>query len=198
MILAIVLSALVLIGWSLVSDRLLPTANPPVVKVENAKAKPLPQPGADPAADTPQAIRSRAVVMRETPRVLVDTPSLKGSINLKGARFDDLVLVRQLETIAKESPPVRLLSPAGAPGAYFAGFGWTGEGVAAPDANSIWTASAPTLTPGKPVTLSWSNATGQRFELIIAVDSDYLFTVDQRVTNTGAGAIAVKPYGLVS
>ena len=44
MILAIVLSALVLIGWSLVSDRLLPTANPPVVKVEDGKAKPLPQP----------------------------------------------------------------------------------------------------------------------------------------------------------
>ena len=161
MILAIVLSALVLIGWSLVSDRLLPTASPPTVKVENGKAKPLPQPSADPAADTPQAMRGRAVVMRETPRVTIDTPSLQGSINLKGARFDDLVLVRQRETIAKNSPPVRLLSPAGAPGAYFAGFGWTGEGVAAPDANSVWTASAPTLTPGKPVTLSWSNATGQ-------------------------------------
>src|SRR3990170_163516 len=198
MILAIVLSALVLIGWSLVSDRLLPTANPPAVKVEDGKAVPLPQPQASPAADTPQANRSRAVVMRETPRVIVDTPSLKGSINLKGARFDDLVLVRQRETIAKDSPPVRLLSPAGAPGAYFAGFGWTGEGVAAPDANSVWTASAPTLTPGKPITLSWANSTGQRFELIVAVDDGYLFTVNQRVTNTGTGAVALRAYGLVS
>ena len=198
MILAIVLSALVLIGWSLVSDRLLPTANPPAVKVEDGKSVPLPQPQASPAADTPQANRSRAVVMRESPRVTIDTPSLKGSINLRGARFDDLVLVRQLETIAKNSPPVRLLSPAGAPGAYFAGFGWTGEGVAAPDANSVWTASAPTLTPGKPVTLSWSNATGQTFQLIVSVDSDYLFTVNQRVSNAGSGAIAVRAYGLVS
>ena len=95
-----------------------------------ARPSPCPSHSADPAADTPQAMRGRAVVMRETPRVIVDTPSLKGSINLKGARFDDLVLVRQHETIAKDSPPVRLLSPAGAPGAYFAGFGWTGEGVA--------------------------------------------------------------------
>src|SRR5215210_4585048 len=148
MILAIVLSALVLIGWSLVSDRLLPTANPPVVKVENGKAKPLPQPQASPAVETPQANRSRAVVMRESPRLVIDTPSLKGSINLKGARFDDLVLVRQLQTIAKDSPPVRLLSPAGAPGAYFAGFGWTGEGVATPGPDTVWTASASVLTPG--------------------------------------------------
>ena len=62
---------------------------------------------------------------------------------MKGARFDDLVLVRQREGVAKESPPVRLLSPAGAKGAYFAGFGWTGQGVATPDANTLWTASAP-------------------------------------------------------
>src|SRR5688572_29943816 len=198
MILAIVLSALVLIGWSLVSDRLLPTANPPVVKVENAKAKPLQQPGADPAADTPQAMRGRAVVMRETPRVIVDTPSLKGSINLKGARFGDLVLVRERETIAKDSPPVRLLSPAGAKDSYFAQFGWAGQGVAAPDANSLWTASAPVLTSGKPVTLSWTNPTGQRFELIVSVDDGYLFTVKQRVANMSAGAVGLRAYGLAS
>jgi YidC/Oxa1 family membrane protein insertase len=198
MILAIVLSALVLIGWSLVSDRLLPTAGPQTVKVENGKAKPLPQPTASPAVNTPQANRARAVVLRETPRVTINTPSLVGSINLKGARFDDLDLVRQRETIDKNSPPVRLLSPAGAPGAYFADFGWTGEGVATPDANSLWTASSPTLTPGKPVTLSWANATGQTFEVIVSVDDGYLFTVRQRVANSGSGAVALRSYGLVS
>ena len=48
--LAIVLSALVLLGWSLVSDRLLPTAGPQMVKVENGKAKPIPQPAGIAAA----------------------------------------------------------------------------------------------------------------------------------------------------
>ena len=198
MILAIVLSALVLIGWSLVSDRLLPTAGPQTVRVENGKAKPLPQANVGPVADSPQAMRGRAVVIGETPRVRIATPSLNGSINLKGARFDDLVLVRQRETIATDSPPVRLLSPAGAPGSYFAGFGWTGEGVAAPDANTMWTASAPTVTPGKPVTLSWANTTGQTFELIVAVDDGYLFTVNQRVINAGTGPVVLRSYGLVS
>jgi YidC/Oxa1 family membrane protein insertase len=198
MILAIVLSALVLIGWSLLSDRLLPTAGPQTQRVEEGRVRPVPQPQASPAADTPRAVRDRATVLREAPRVRIDTPSLKGSINLKGARFDDLVLVHQRETIDPKSPAVRLLSPAGAPAAYFAGFGWTGQGVAVPDANTVWSASAPALTPGRPVTLSWTNLTGQRFELIVAVDRDYLFTIRQRVVNPTAGAIGVRPYGLVS
>jgi len=198
MLLAIVLSALVLIGWSFLSDRVLPTAGPQTQRVENGKVRPVPQPQADPAADAPKAIRARAVVLGETPRLRIDTPMLEGSINLKGARFDDLVLVTQRETIAKDSPPVRLLSPAGAPDSYFTQFGWTGEGIAAPDANSVWTASAPVLTPGKPVTLSWTNPTGQRYELIVSVDDGYLFTVRQRVVNGGGGAVALRSYGLAS
>jgi YidC/Oxa1 family membrane protein insertase len=91
-----------------------------------------------------------------------------------------------------------LLSPVGAKGSYFGQFGWSGQGVAVPDADTLWTASAPTLTPGKPVTLSWTNPTGQTFEQIIAVDEGYLFTVKQRVANLSKGSIALRSYGLVS
>jgi YidC/Oxa1 family membrane protein insertase len=198
MLLAVVLSALVLIGWSLLSDRIFPTAGPQTVEIDRGKAKPIAQPPVVPGANAPQAIRARAVVLGESPRVRIATPSLAGSINLKGARFDDLVLVRQREAISPTSPAVRLLSPAGTTGAYFASFGWTGQGVAAPDANALWTASAPMLVPGKPVTLSWSNPTGQRFELIVAVDDGYLFSVTQRVVNLGTAPVAVTPFGLVS
>jgi YidC/Oxa1 family membrane protein insertase len=198
MILAVVLSALVLLGWSLVSDRLLPTAGPQTVKVENGQAKPIPQPEAGPAPDRPQAIKSRASVLASTPRVRIETPSLQGSINLKGARIDDLVLVRERTTIDKKSAPVRLLSPAGAPNGYFASFGWTGEGVQAPPADAVWTPSTPVLTPGRPVTLTWTSPTGQRFEQTIGVDDDYLFTVKQRIVNAGANTIVVRPYGLIS
>jgi YidC/Oxa1 family membrane protein insertase len=198
MILAVVLSALVLLGWSLVSDRLLPTAGPQTVRVEDGKAKPIPQPQADPAADRPQAMRSRGIVLASTPRVRIETPSLEGSINLTGARIDDLVLLRERQSIDKTSPPVRLLSPPGAPGGYFASFGWTGEGVEAPPADAVWKTSAAVLSPGRPVTLSWTNPSGQRFEQTIGVDTDYLFTVRQRVANAGANAIAVRPYGLIS
>jgi YidC/Oxa1 family membrane protein insertase len=197
LILAVVLSALVLLGWSLLSERFVPS-NPPPVKVEDGKVKPIAQPEAGPVAQTPTTMRNRAVVLRETPRVQIQTPSLQGSINLQGGRIDDLVLLRERQGIAKDSPPVRLLSPAGAPQAYFASFGWSGQGVQAPPADARWTASAPVLSPGRPVTLSWTNPTGQRFEMIYSVDENYLFTVKQRVANPTGQAVAVRPYGLVS
>ena len=197
LILAIVLSAFVLLGWSFLSETFIPAQQPPP-KVENGKVVPTPQPQADPTADRPQALRARAQVLAETPRVKIQTPSLQGSINLRGARIDDLVLLDEREGIAKNSPPVRLLSPGGAPGAYFASFGWTGQGVEAPPAEAVWTASAPVLVPGRPVTLSWTNPTGQRFEIVVSVDENYLFTVQQRVSNPTANAISVRPFGLIS
>ncbi|MEA3031769.1 MAG: YidC/Oxa1 family rane protein insertase [Sphingomonadales bacterium] len=198
MILAVALSALVLLGWTLLSERYFPTANPPVTKIENGRQVPTPQPQASPTVNTPRAVRDRAIVMRESPRVAIRTPRLAGSINLRGARVDDLVLTTERETIAHDSPPVRLFSPAGAPGAYFAGFGWTGTGVAAPGPDTIWQASGTQLTPATPVTLSWNNGQGQIFEILLAVDDAYLFTVEQRMINHGAGAVAVRPFSLVS
>jgi YidC/Oxa1 family membrane protein insertase len=198
MILAIVLSALVLFGWSALSDRFFPTANPPVTKIADGKQVVLPNPAADPAADSPAAIRDRAIVLRETPRVRIDTPMLAGSLNLRGARIDDLVLKAHRQTIAADSPPIRLLSPAGAAQAYFANFGWTADGVAVPGPDTVWQADADTLTPARPLTLRWDNGQGQRFEIVIAVDADYMFTITQRVANAGQGAIAARPFALIA
>jgi YidC/Oxa1 family membrane protein insertase len=198
LILAIVLSAVVLLGWSLLSEQFFPTSTPQTQKVENGKVEPAPQAQAGPAAPAEQRIRPRQLVLAESPRVQIRTPSLSGSINLTGARIDDLVLLKETQTSAKDSPPVRLLSPAGAPDAYFASFGWTGQGVEVPGADTRWTASAPVLRPGQPVTLSWSNSSGQTFQIVLGVDNNYLFTAQQRVVNSGAGPVAVRPYGLIN
>src|SRR5204862_7774547 len=117
-----------------------------------------------PASSTPAALRSRAQVLGSTPRVRIETPSLQGSINLKGAQIDDLLLVNQKQTIAKDSPPVRLFSPIGAPGAYIAQFGWTAQGAAAPDLNTVWTADGSSLSPGHPVTLNTQLPDGMRYQ----------------------------------
>jgi YidC/Oxa1 family membrane protein insertase len=197
-ILAVVLSALVLIGWTFVSERWIPTANPPATRTVNGKQVPLPKPQASPSANTPAVMRDRAVVLRESPRVAIATPRLSGSIDLRGARLDDLLLTQHREGIAANSPPIRLLSPGGAPEAYFASFGWTGEGVQLPGPDTVWTASGTRLTPTTPVTLSWTNPQGLTFQIGLAVDDAYLFTIDQRVANAGAGAVAVRPWALVS
>jgi len=198
MILAVVLSALVLIGWGFATEYFFPAANPPTTKVERGREVAQPQPQAGPADTGPVATRDRQAVIAETPRVAIATPRLRGSINLKGARIDDLVLTTERETIAPNSPPVRLFSPSGAQGAYFAAFGWSDQGLNAPGPDTLWTASGDRLTPTTPVTLSWDNGQGQVFEIRLSVDENYLFTVDQRVINRAGAPVAVHPFALVN
>ena len=199
LILAVVLSALVLLGWSWAANKYFPTANPPSTKVEGGKQQPVPQPQAQPSApSTPKATQSVSAALASGPRVAIRTPSLSGSINLKGAQIDDLLLLNQRQTIAKDSPPVRLLSPLGAPGAYIASFGWTAQGAQAPALDALWTSDSQQLTPGRPVTLTTQTADGTRWQIKIAVDEGYLFTISQSVTNASGQPLNVRPIGLVS
>jgi YidC/Oxa1 family membrane protein insertase len=194
LILAVVLSALVLIGWTWAANRYFPTANPPSSKVEAGKQQPLPQPGAQPAGPaTAKPVQSVSAALSGSPRVRIQTPSLAGSINLKGAQIDDLVLLNQRQTIAKDSPPVRLLSPLGTPGAYIATFGWTAQGGQAPALDAVWTADQPQLSPGQPVSLTTQTPDGTRYQIKIAVDDGYLFTVQQSVTNASSHPLSVRP-----
>src|SRR3546814_7867839 len=95
----------------------------------------------------------------------------------------DLILKDYNQTVAKDSAPIRLLSPSGAPDAYFASFGWQAQGLNPPGPDTIWQASGDKLTPATPVTLSAANDRGQRFQIRIAVDQDFMFTVQQTVAN---------------
>jgi len=208
LVLALLLSALVLFGWALVSDKIFPTATQPSTEIVKGKQVALPphpaQPSPTPVAPAPNAPAANAVVrplgqvLAQSPRVKIETPLLSGSIDLKGARIDDLLLTTQRQTVAKDSPPVRLFAPEGAPDAYYAGFGWTGRGLALPDQNTMWTASGDVLAPGKPVTLSWANGRGQAFAIRLSVDKGYLFSVTQTVTNGPGGPIAVQPFSYVT
>ncbi len=198
MIVALVLSALVLFGWSLVSDRIMPTANQPAVEYRDGKPVALPGPGISPTADAPAALRDRAQVLTETPRVRIATPAVEGSLNLVGARIDDLVLLKHRQTIEKDSQPIRILSPAGTADAYFLQVGWSGDNVTLPDGNARWTADGELLAPGRPVTLRWDNGNGQTFVIRLDIDADYLVTAQQTVINRAETPVTLRPYGLVS
>ncbi|MBJ7415028.1 MAG: membrane protein insertase YidC [Niveispirillum sp.] len=147
------------------------------------------------------AVRDRASVLAETGRVAISTPSLHGSINLRGGRVDDLTLAKYKTTPDKNSPEVVLLAPVGTEHPYYAEFGWVaanaGDTVALPKADTVWTASANTLTPDSPVTLSWDNGAGLVFERTFAIDANYMFTVTQRVRNETGAPVALNPYGFV-
>ena len=143
---------------------------------------------------------SRDAALAQSPRVAIDTPSIDGSIALKGGRLDDLKLKHYRETLAKDSPNIILLSPPGAPSAYFEETGFVaaaGTDTPLPDADTLWTADGKMLTPDTPVTLSWDNGKGLVFKRKVAVDKDYMFTVTSSIENKGAASVTLSPYSLI-
>ena len=213
-ILAVVLSMIVLFGWQFF------VAGPQLERQQRANeiaqqqqaeqaALAVPATSADgtPVANAEQPLSSQTFADRGTAiaassRVTIDTEDLAGSINLTGARIDDLRLEKYRETVDPTSPIITLLSPSGAPGGYYVEHGWApaaGATVTLPDANTVWTleGDATTLTAATPVTLRYDNGQGLIFRRTIAVDEHYLFTITQTVENTGSGDVALFPYARV-
>ena len=145
---------------------------------------------------------SREAALKQSARVAIETPSLHGSIALKGGRIDDLALVKFHETVDPKSPPIVLLSPSGSPHPFYAEFGWAGTAGAKlklPTADTVWTqAGAGALGLDHPVTLTYDNGEGLEFRRTISVDDKYLFTVKDEVANKGASPVTLYPYALIS
>ncbi len=143
----------------------------------------------------------REAVLEQSARVGIDTPVLSGSINLKGARLDDLRLKEYHETVDDSSPTIILLSPSGSTGAFFTEQGWvapTGQTVKLPSSETVWSTSGnTTLTPSAPVTLNWDNGEGLLFEQTFSIDDNYMVTVRQDITNNTSTTVNVFPYARV-
>ncbi len=154
-------------------------------------------PGAVPGAP---GAESREAAVASTARIKIDTPSLSGSINLTGARIDDVRLKRYHETVDDSSPMIELLTPSNLPKGYFAEVGFVGQSDVGtlPGPETVWTVEGEqTLTPTTPVTLAFTNEKGLTFRRTIAVDSDYMFTVSDTVTNDGGAPVSLHNYGRI-
>ncbi|MEM9591259.1 MAG: membrane protein insertase YidC [Pseudomonadota bacterium] len=174
---------------------------PPSPSAEVGQA-PRPGAGSAPQPEGSPTGVTRAAALAASPRIAIETPSVRGSIALKGARIDDLTLKDYRVTVDPDSPQVILLSPAGGPDAYYAERGFVSAGgrqMPLPSGETLWTAEGTgKLTPDTPITLTYDNGEGLQFTRSISVDDKYMFTIDDKVTNTGTEAATIYPYGLVS
>jgi YidC/Oxa1 family membrane protein insertase len=158
-----------------------------------------PVPGTVPAPAAAPTLEPREAVIARTPRVAIDTPSIRGSISLRGGRIDDVALKNYRETVDPRSPNIVLLSPAGTQNPYYADFGWVGgQPGSLPGPDTVWTADQQTLAPSRPVTLTYDNGQGLVFRRAVSVDERSMFTIKDTVENRGAAPVTVYPYGLVS
>jgi YidC/Oxa1 family membrane protein insertase len=195
LILAIGLSVAILLGFQLLMPK--PAPKPvDVAALTTSGASPA-SPGAAPGATQPIPL-SAPSAQKDAPRLPIAATRVQGSINLAGARLDDLVLRDYREEVTPDSPLVRVLEPRSDPKPYYVQFGWTAEGdVKVPGQDVIWSTSDKALTNTTPVTLSWDNGQGQVFEIVLSVDDNFMFTADQRVRNTAATPVKVYPWSRI-
>src|SRR5581483_2351818 len=176
-ILAVVLSLLVIVGWQYVvgypqmerhkqeaqvNQQQAQSTQPPVNPAPNATQPAAPEVPGTPktgAASSQAQAASREAVLASSARIAIETERLGGSVDLKGGRIDDLTLTQYRETTDRNSPPIVLFSPSGAPDAFYAEFGWVpaaGSNAAMPSPDSVWKQQGSgTLSVGHPITLTY-------------------------------------------
>lgn len=202
LIAAVVLSTAILMGWQFFVEE-------PKRQEALERAKAMQETSADTElpdmAQAAERVMTKAAPTRqeriaEHKRVRINTDSVHGSINLTGFRIDDVTLADYKETMDADSPEVVLLSPAGGKNTYFAEFGWLPgrQGVQTPNADTVWQTSQTSLSVDKPMTATWNNRAGLAFEQRMAAKGEFLFEIEQRVTNNSRETVVLYPYGLIS
>ena len=213
-ILAVALSILVLIAWQalyvspkLEQERLTAEVEAQRQAVETGQTQPegsaaIPQAqeAAPAGSSETRAGLTREAALGNSPRIAIETDRLAGSINLQGARIDDLKLRQYRETIDPESPLIELLSPGGSENAYFAEFGYLPSATSGqvPGPQTVWQSSDDRLSANGSVTLNWTNDKGIRFDRTISVDDNYMFTVSDAVTNGSGENVELASYGRIA
>ena len=149
-----------------------------------------------------QVTKSKEEIINFSERIIINTPSLGGSINLKGGIIDDLILLKYQETQEENSKNITLFSPDGTANPYYVEFGWktlsnNSSSLDLPTLDTLWKSSGSTLTPERPITLSWINKQNITFKIRFDIDENYLFNISQIIENNSSSNIEVFPYRLI-
>ena len=199
--LAIAISIAILLGFQVLIAPHLPQPPKPPPQIASSETTPTQTPTV-PAQGSSGAAAATAgpTVPKQVPRLQIAAHRVRRSISLLGARIDDLVLTDYRETLEPNSPDVRLLEPRSEDHPYYVQDGWSaapGEQVKLPDNDTVWTASADTLSTGDPVALSWDNGAGLTFQITLSIDDDYMFAVQQSVKNATDQTVKLFPWSRI-
>ena len=193
LMLAVVLSAAILIGFELFYPKKPSQPLGDEAQIQEALA----QPEKVAAAAAPdQALAAQPAL--QAPVLPIRASAFEGQISSKGGRIDKLALP-QFVRDQEDNMPVTLFTPTGKTAQFFDA-GWLGhDGTHVPDTQTVWQVpSAASLTPGQPLTLSWQNTTGQIFARTYTLnEKTYLITVTDTVTNASARPLRLSHYAQI-
>ena len=207
LILVVAAVLVILVGWQFLMPLVMPTPAPAPPRDVTAASQTSGQSTAQSQAavdgvtvepgTVAEAVDRVAAIAAER-RITVDGARVRGSILLKGARFDDVTLRDYREQRPDDSPNINVFSPRNSEHPYFAELGWTqetGSEIVLPDSDTLWQTDHTVLKTGSPVTLHWDNGQGLRFTRTISIDENFLFTTVQKVENQSDFPVTLVPYG---
>ena len=198
LILAISLSALVIIVWSILFDPPPPTIDKEQNKIEKTQKE---NDISSPSIETTKEIKSvsRAASLKMTKRISVKNENIYGSIALIGGIIDDITFKNYNQNLNSENKVI-LLSPKDLDEGYYIETGWasTNKGVDLPNNKTEWSIVGNSkLTPNNPVTLKWTNNEGIKFLKTIELDEKFLFKINQQIKNDGNNNYDFYPYAQI-
>ena len=194
---AISLSAAVIILYTLFFQPSTKEINNEISKSENVISDNSDAPSLELKEETIKI--SRDVAINATKRVPFENNNVLGSISLKGAVIDDLKF-KKYKTELNGNKNIVLLNPRDVGNGYVVETGWASnsKNIDLPNYNTNWSIEENTiLTPTNPITLSWTNDQNIKFSKKISIDNQFLFTVNQSVTNTTSNKYNFYSYGQI-
>lgn len=190
-IVAIVLAMIILFSWQIlfpVEDQIIPTniveSSPKFSVKENDKNNFTEVANKDICSPNP---------------IIIENESLEGSIDLCGAKINEIFLKKFNTTTDQDSDYVQLFNES----SYWVNAGWLaprGANFLLPSENSLWKLESQNsiLSPNNPVVISWENGEDLKFIQTYSVDEDYLFSFKQEVENNSLGLITLFPFSKLS
>ena len=142
---------------------------------------------------------NRKDALLENDRVYFENDNVIGSISLRGASIDDLTF-KGYNIELNGNKKVTLLNPRKVEDGYLieSGFVTTNKNIDVPDSSTIWKISGnKKLTNNNPIKLIWINPQGIKFEKIISLDDQFLFTVKEKVINSSNKTYNFYSYGQI-
>ena len=198
-LLAIVLSTAVLIGWATFFE-------PPIVEQqisENTitKNEDLSSPSINEEGKKVENEIARNEVINNTKRINIENENIKGSISLEGGIIDDIVFKNYKRKLGGEEN-VTFLNPKSSSKEYFIETGWASSGnenIKLPLLDTVWQIKGnATLTPNNPITLEWDNGNNLIFTKKIELDDKFLFRITQSVKNKSNKSYQFYPYAQIT
>ena len=193
---AISLSAAVIILYSLFFQ-----PDPEVVKQNLVEQKKIQTNSDTPSLDKMEKFSeiTRDEALTQNERIQFENNSIVGTISLKGATIDDLTF-KEYNVELNSDEKVKLLNPRNVADGYLieSGFISNNKNIDIPNASSVWKIEGnKKLTNSNPIKLVWDNIQGITFEKHIALDDQFLFTINQKIINSSNKTYSFHSYGQI-